>query len=242
MALNAPSCIEIDSNCHSASVILIHGLGNSGRSMHAIANLFHQVPELQHIKWILPHAPFRPVSANGNHQMRAWFDVYNVQLEGSDEDETGMFESRGSIKQLINQEIAAGINPNRIVLAGFKQGASLCLLTGLTAHKKLGGLAVLSGRLPISKKVKELAPAHASSLPIFWGYNIADPLAKYMFSQVSIKFLTEEMGFPIAPATGEPIGIEFHGYKGLGTGICQEELHDLGVWLKKVLPALSYRY
>ncbi|KAJ6519286.1 lysophospholipase I [Mycena sanguinolenta] len=241
MAPNAPCCIEINSKCHSATVILLHGLGNSGRSMHAIANLFHQLPELQHIKWILPHAPFRPVAANGNHQMRAWFNVYNVQLEGSDEDETGMFESSGSIKQLINQEVASGIHPSRIVLAGFKQGAALSLLTGLTTQRRLGGLAILSGRLPLSKKVKELAPAHASSLPIFWGYNIADPLAKYMFSQISVKFLTEEMGFPIAPTTGEPIGIEFRSYKGLGTGISQEELRDLGIWLKKVLPAFSYR-
>ncbi|KAF8213701.1 Phospholipase/Carboxylesterase-domain-containing protein [Mycena galopus ATCC 62051] len=206
--------------------------------MHAIANLFRQDPALQHIKWILPHAPVRPVAVNGNHKMRAWFDVYNVQFEGA-EDEAGMFESIGSIKQLINQEVASGIAPSRIVLAGFMQGAALTLLTGLTTQKRLAGLAILSGRLPICRKVKELAPAHASSLPIFWGYNIADPLAKFRFDQISVKFLTEQMGFPAAPATGEPTGIEVHGYEGLGTGIGQRELYDLGVWLKKVLPTVG---
>ncbi|KAJ7806131.1 Phospholipase/carboxylesterase [Mycena olivaceomarginata] len=235
MVPNIPSYIKIDSSSHSATIILLHGLGNSGRGMYATANLFHQDPALQHIKWILPHAPVRPLTLNGNRKMSAWFDVYNLQFDG-EEDEAGMFESIASIDQLIDQEVASGINPSRIVLAGFMQGGALTLLTGLTTHKKLAGLAILSGRLPIAQKAKQMASAHASSLPIFWGYNLADPLAKFAFNQGAIRFLTEEMGFPTAPATGEAKGIEFHGYQGLGTGISQEELHDLGVWLKKVLP------
>ncbi|KAF8178129.1 Phospholipase/Carboxylesterase-domain-containing protein [Mycena galopus ATCC 62051] len=236
MASNAPSHLKIDSSCHSATIILMHGMGNSGQGMHPIANLFHQDPELQHIKWILPDAPVRAMAANGNQKMQAWYNVYNFEFEGK-QDETGMFESVRSIQRLINQEIASGIDPSRIVLAGFMQGGSLSLLTGLTTQIKLAGIAVLSGRVPISERIKELAPVHASSLPIFWGYNVSNPLAKFRLNQVAVKFLTEEMGFTTAPTTGEAIGIELHGYEGLGTGISQPELRDLGEWLKRVLPA-----
>ncbi|KAJ7480113.1 Phospholipase/carboxylesterase [Mycena galericulata] len=232
----APAYLKIDSSSHSATVILMHGLGDSGRGMYPTANMFHQDPAFKHIKWILPHAPVRPIRANGNHKMPAWFDVYNFQFEG-EEDEAGMMESIASIDQLLTEEVDSGIDPSRIVLAGFTQGGAMTLLTGLTTQKKLAGLAIMSGRLPIGHRLKELAPPHASSLPVFWGHGIADPLAKFVFGQVSVEFMTKEMGFQMAPATGEAKGIEFHGYEGLGTGMSQEELRDLGVWLKKVLPA-----
>ncbi|KAF7340117.1 hypothetical protein MVEN_01930100 [Mycena venus] len=240
MAPNTPTYFKIDSTRHSATVILIHGVGDSARGMYATANLFHQDPAFKHVKWILPQAPIRPITAHGNRNLRmpAWFDIfdfYNFQFQGT-EDEAGMFESMASIEQLINQEIALGIDPSRIVLAGFMQGGALALLTGLTTQKKLAGLGILSGRLPMSRKIKEMAPPHASSLPIFWGYNVADPLSKFAFNRASVRFLTEEMGIPIASATGDARGIEFHSYEGLGTGIGQEELGDLGLWLKKVLP------
>ncbi|KAJ6626955.1 Phospholipase/carboxylesterase/thioesterase [Mycena sp. CBHHK59/15] len=200
--------------------------------------MFHQDPSFAHIKWILPHAPVRPIRANGNHKMPAWFDVYNFAFEG-EEDEAGMLESIASIDQLLTQEVDSGIAPGRIVLAGFTQGGAMTLLTGLTTKKKLAGLAIMSGRLPISDKIKTMAPPHATSLPVFWGHGIADPLAKFIFGQVSVEFMTKEMGFEAAPSTGEAKGIEFHGYEGLGTGMSQQELRDLGVWLKKVLPAVD---
>ncbi|KAK7064716.1 Phospholipase/carboxylesterase/thioesterase [Favolaschia claudopus] len=230
------SYIKIASSSHSATVILMHGLGDSGRSMYATASWLRQDPALQHIQWILPQAPIRPVAANGNRRMSAWFNVCNVQFQGK-EDEEGMFDSARTIEQLIDEELSSGIDPSRIVLAGFMQGAALSLLAGLTTPKKLAGLAVLSGRLPIPHKMKGMASAHAPSLPIFWGYNIADPLAGFAFDQLSVKFLTQEMGFPTAvAATGDVRGIELHGYRGLGTGISSDELRDLGVWLKKALP------
>ncbi|KAJ7293863.1 Phospholipase/carboxylesterase/thioesterase [Mycena rebaudengoi] len=233
----APQYLRIAANSkHSATVILMHGLGDSGRGMYPTANMFHQDPAFSHVSWILPHAPVRPIRANGNHKMPAWFDVYNFQFEG-EEDEAGMLESIASVDQLITEEVESGIDPGRIVLAGFTQGGAMTLLTGLTTPKKLAGLAILSGRLPISHKIKDMASPHASSYPIFWGHGIADPLAKFIFGRVSADFLMQEMKVPAAPATGEAQGLEFHGYEGLGTGMSQEELRDLGVWLKKVLPA-----
>ncbi|KAJ6573980.1 Phospholipase/carboxylesterase [Mycena vulgaris] len=234
-SVKAPAYLKIDSTSHSATVIFMHGLGDSGRGMYPTANMFHQDPAFGHIKWILPHAPVRPIRANGNHKMPAWFDVYNFAFEGP-EDEEGMLETIASIEQLITQEVDSGIDASRIVLAGFTQGGAVTLLTGLTTKRKLAGLAIMNGRLPISHRIKEMAPPHASSLPVFWGHGIADPLAKYVFGQVSVKFMKEEMGFESAPASGEAKGIEFRGYEGLGTGMNQEELRDLGVWLKKVLP------
>ncbi|KAJ7139540.1 hypothetical protein C8R44DRAFT_867679 [Mycena epipterygia] len=52
----APAYLKIDSSSHSATVFLMHGLGDSGRGMYPTASMFHQDPAFKHIKWILPHA------------------------------------------------------------------------------------------------------------------------------------------------------------------------------------------
>ena len=60
-----------------------------------------------------------------------------------------MLQSAASINHLISAEVEAGTDPSRIVLAGFSQGATMCLLSGLSGSKKLAGIAVLSGWLPL---------------------------------------------------------------------------------------------
>lgn len=73
------------------------------------------------------------------------------------EDETGMLETARYLNGLIEKEVSAGIPPERIVLGGFSQGAAMTLLTGLTNERRLGGLAVLSGKLPLKGKFKSVS-------------------------------------------------------------------------------------
>ena len=60
------------------------------------------------------------------------------------------------MNKLIKQEIDNGIPSDRIVVGGFSQGGTMALVVGLTTPRKLAGLAVLSGRLPIRSKIKEV--------------------------------------------------------------------------------------
>ena len=75
---------------------------------------------LPHVRFILPHAAFKKVTANNGYEMRAWYDVFGFTL-GSREDEAGIRESQAYIELLISKEVARGIPSNRIVLAGFSQ-------------------------------------------------------------------------------------------------------------------------
>jgi predicted esterase len=65
-----------------------------------------------------------------------------------------MLESSRQLNELITAEVDAGIDASRIVLGGFSQGGAMSLLTGLTSERKLAGLAVLSGFLPLRHKFK----------------------------------------------------------------------------------------
>jgi len=67
-----------------------------------------------------------------------------------------MLRSAKLIDQLITAETESGTEPGRIVLGGFSQGATMSLLTGLTGERKLAGLAILSGWLPLQKKLHDV--------------------------------------------------------------------------------------
>lgn len=82
------------------------------------------------------------------------FDIYSFGFN-TDEDEVGMIQSARSINQLIMNEVESGMDPSRIILGGFSQGATMSLLTGMMSELKLGGIIVLSGWLTLRSKFKE---------------------------------------------------------------------------------------
>ncbi|KAJ6624444.1 hypothetical protein B0H10DRAFT_2007234, partial [Mycena sp. CBHHK59/15] len=63
----------------------------------------------------------------------------------------GILHTIASIDALLTKLVESGVDPSRIVLqvGGLSQGAAISLLTGLTIAKKLAGLLMLSGRLPL---------------------------------------------------------------------------------------------
>ncbi|KAF8076711.1 Phospholipase/Carboxylesterase-domain-containing protein [Lyophyllum atratum] len=220
---------------HTATVIFVHGLGDTGHGWKPVADMFRDDTALKHVKWILPHSPTRSVKANMGMEMPSWFDIYSFGFD-TDEDEMGMLESARQINQLISTEVESGTDPSRIVLGGFSQGAAMSLLTGLTGERKLAGIAVLSGWLPIRAKFKAMASPHASKIPVFWGHGSIDPLIKFQFCKDSSEFLTKELGIPLLTTPGEVKGLSYNIYEGMGHTTCQQELDDLKAWIKKALP------
>ena len=89
------------------------------------------------------------------------FDIYSFGFD-TDEDEKGMVESARLIDQVITSEIDSGIDANRIILGGFSQGGTMSLMSGLTSGRKLAGLAVLSGWLPLRNKFKSVRTSYQS--------------------------------------------------------------------------------
>jgi len=91
-----------------------------------------------------------------SHPQNARFDIKTFDFN-SEQDEKGMLVSSSRLNELITAEIGAGIDASRIVLGGFSQGGAMSLLTGLTSDRKLAGLAVLSGFLPLHHKFKTVS-------------------------------------------------------------------------------------
>ncbi|KAK0477955.1 Phospholipase/carboxylesterase [Armillaria novae-zelandiae] len=212
---------------HTATVILIHGLGDSGNGMMPIAQYVGSDPALSHVRWILPHAPARPVTINGGTVMPAWYDIIAFQANVP-EDERGIKKSIESLSELMQTEIHGGIDASRIVFGGFSQGASLSLSMALTIEEKLGGIVMLSGRMLVEESLRKNITPHATSIPIFIAHGAEDRIIKLDRSQSSVAVL-KQLGFMVHTETSESNG-------GLGHSTTAKELGDLKDWLKKTIP------
>ena len=97
-------------------VVFLHGLGADG---HDFKDIFTK-PQFNKIRFILPHAPYQPVTINQGYEMRAWYDLYDLSLE-KDEDESGMKRSSLNIQKLIEEQISLGIPSEKIIIGGFSE-------------------------------------------------------------------------------------------------------------------------
>ncbi len=122
-----------------------------------------------------------------------------MEAQARDEDAAGILASRDYFHSLIQDEIAAGISADRIVLGGFSQGGAMSILSGLTAPVKIGGIVGLSSWLLLSRTFMDHVPEGNlnKKTPILMGHGDRDPLVLYPLAQASENKL-KELGYDVA--------------------------------------------
>jgi len=205
----------------TTAVIWLHGLGADGNDFAGL------VPELNltrcpAIRFIFPHAPSMPVTLNGGYVMPAWYDIRGADLSVA-QDAAGIRQSERAIVALINAQVASGIAPERIVLAGFSQGCAMALHTGLRFGQPLAGIMALSGYLPLADSlVSERSPANAST-PIFMAHGTHDPVVIPARGEAS-RNLLNGLSYPV----------EWHTYP-MPHSVHPQEIADISGFLTRVL-------
>ena len=215
-------CIEL-TTCKrpGATVIWLHGLGADG---------YDFVPLVKEIesrgvapaRYIFPHAPPIAVTINGGCVMRAWYDVFDIDLVRR-EDESGVRRSQERVEALIEREFARGTPRNRIVLAGFSQGGAIALQTGLRQTAPLAAIVALSGYLPIASCFESERQACSAAVPVFMAHGTQDPIVPVQRATDSFKLLKR---------LGQ--AVEWHEYP-MPHGLCDKEVEDLAAFLVHVL-------
>lgn len=195
-------------------VIWLHGLGADG---HDFENI---VPELglpsdHDVRFVFPHAPYRPITINQNMMMRGWYDIRSLD-DLAQEDEAGIETACHGLEQLINQQ---DIPNHRIVLAGFSQGGAIALLHTIRHSKRFAGVIGLSTYLPFLLNPKKHPEINQQEVPILLCHGDFDnvipaSLAKATFHYLRTKNpLTELKTYPIAHQ------------------LCAPEVQYIGTWL-----------
>lgn len=190
---DAPIIIETHKT-PDAAIIWLHGLGADGHDFAGLASTL-QLPEKSKIRFILPHAPLRPVTLNGGKKMRAWYDIVSLERIDGQEDEAGIEASRVALIDLIQQQVDSGIKPNRIILAGFSQGGAIALATGIQANFPLAGILALSSYLPMADKMPSARP-HSPEIMMMHGE--FDDVIDIRYAKDSKDCLVVDLGYRVS--------------------------------------------
>lgn len=215
------SCIELNPpGSVSRTIIWLHGLGADGSDFVPIANELH-LPANLGVRFLFPNAPIIPITINSGYEMRGWYDITSLNLQGK-VDKVGIERSRIAIEKLICKEIANGIPSTHIILAGFSQGGALALTTGLRFASPLGGIMCLSGYLPLMEESIQTASPANKQVPIFMAHGTHDAIVPYIIGQ-STCLLLEQFGF----------NTSWHAYP-IEHNVCKEEVDDISQWVQAI--------
>ncbi|KAB8295067.1 hypothetical protein EYC80_007006 [Monilinia laxa] len=228
-----PSCITIPAVVkHTATVIMAHGLGDSGAGWVSLAENWRRREKFQEVKFIFPNAPAIPITVNFGMTMPGWYDISSLSDLQAEQDEPGIRRSQAYFHSLIKSEIEdSKIPSNRIVIGGFSQGGAMSIFSGITCPSQLGGIFGLSCYLLLHNKLREFAEKEGGfnkQTKIWMGHGDCDPLVKPEWGRKTAEILREE-GYDV----------ELSMYPGLEHSADILEIDDLEKYLNNRIPPIG---
>lgn len=177
-----------------------------GVDIHDFSDLPSEIEQLggPAARYVMVNAPEMQLSMDPANPLRAWYDLPGRNLIDY-EDEEGIRMSARRISRLIDSITARGMPRQRIFLAGFSQGGSMALFTGLREELSIAGIISLSGYLPLAGRIAdEIRPA---VLPRRSSWGTVTSMKSCRFRSLSSRFrrsATQAPRFPgviIRPST-----------------------------------------
>ena len=242
---------------HTATLICVHGLGDRGAGWTFLAENWRRRGKFEDVAFVFPSAPSIPITVVSRHvcvpsidhraatrhqilmltfiqnmgmEMPGWYDIKNFDTLNRSDDEPGILRSRGYLHSLINQQVADGIPPSRIILGGFSQGGAMAIFSGPTFRERLAGVFGLSCYQLLPEKFDSLMAETGTedkirSKPnIFMGHGMDDPLVKVDWGEKTAEGLKEK-GFEV----------EWHTYPNTPHAVDPKEIDALEAWVTKRL-------
>ena len=204
-----------------AALVLMHGLGTTGDTFAPMARRL-QAAVRAPLRVVLPTAPKRPVTLMGGQPATAWFDLRDPDFR-VDQDTEGIETAGQVLASLVQHQIDTGIEPGRIILAGFSQGAALSVRVGTTLTHRLAGIASLSGWFLLPNRTRSEHSTSATGVPVFFGHGTDDRVAPPAWVRPARTWL-EQSGH----------NVTWHSYP-IGHAINEQEIADLGAWADQLL-------
>ncbi|XP_029308501.1 lysophospholipase-like protein 1 [Cottoperca gobio] len=224
-------CAVSPTGKHSASLIFLHGSGDTGRGLRAWVRDV-TVPDLSfsHIRVIYPTAPARPYTPMRGAPSTVWFDRYKISRDCPEHTESidDMCNTLGSI---IQDEVNAGIPKHRIVIGGFSMGGAMALHLVCRYHPDVAGVFALSSFLNKDsvafQAVEERLRAELSLPDMFQCHGTKDDLVLHQWGE-DTSVMLREAGMPTT----------FHSFPGLNHQLSEPEMELLRSWILKKIPPI----
>ncbi len=197
------------------AIIWLHGLGDTGHGWYPVAK---ELNLNKAVRFILPHAPIRPITLNQGSKMPGWYDIVSLDFKNR-ADQEGIEQSVEYIHTLIDELINEGIPSHHIILAGFSQGGAIALQSGLRYPKKIGGILALSSYLPMHEIIPQKAHDANRTTAIGMTHGIFDTVIPPHVALLTHNHLAT-LGYPITWKTYQ-----------MAHEACSEQLNDIQAWL-----------
>ncbi|MES2818329.1 MAG: alpha/beta hydrolase [Pseudomonadota bacterium] len=199
-----------------ACVIWLHGLGADRYDFLPVAEALQT--RLGSTRFILPQAPTQAVTINNGMRMPSWYDI--LAMSPARAIDHGQLEtSTQQVITLIEAQRDSGIDPARIVLAGFSQGGAVVLHTAfLRWQGPLGGVLALSTYAPTFGIDTQL-PAGARQTPVYVLHGRHDEVVQTAMGRAAHDFLL-----------AQGVTVHWQDYP-MGHEVLPREVADIGDWL-----------
>jgi phospholipase/carboxylesterase len=194
-------------------LVLLHGIGADEDDLFPLAA--HLDPRLHVVSLRAPR----------DYQVGyAWFDL-GWRADGTVVPDVG--QARRALADLVRWLEAAparlGVDPRRVYLLGFSQGAMMSLGVLRTAPRRLAGVIALSGRASPEVFPGDAPAADVAAVPLFVAHGTVDdvlPIANGRATRDLLEGLVDDFTYREYP---------------IGHGIGPEELRDVAAWLGRRL-------
>ncbi|XP_021574282.1 lysophospholipase-like protein 1 isoform X2 [Carlito syrichta] len=203
-------CIVLPAGRHSASLIFLHGSGDSGQGLRQwIKQVLSQDLRFQHIKIIYPTAPPRFKISNDCPEHLESIDVMCQVLT-----------------DLIDDEVKSGIKKNRILIGGFSMGGCMAMHLAYRNHRDVAGVFALSSFLNKASAVYQALQKSDGVLPeLFQCHGTADELVLHSWGEETNSML-KSLG----------VNTKFHSIPDIYHELSKIELEKLKSWILTKLP------
>ncbi|CDI82660.1 hypothetical protein, conserved [Eimeria acervulina] len=186
--------IHIFPSLSDATLLFLHGRGDSGEGWSVLLELVNSRPSLRgRLRLILPTADEMYITKYGI-KCNAWFDSRSDRRD-VDEDLQGFQKSSERIENIVRGEMQKGIKPERILLAGFSQGGAMSYFMPMHSQLQLGGVCCLSGWCPALQQLEQQQQQQQQissalfdgSFPFVHMHGTADSVVDYSFARSSFQ-------------------------------------------------------
>ena len=202
-------------------VIWLHGLGADRYDFEPVAKMLQQ--QLPSTRFVLPQAPTRPVTINGGWSMPSWYDILAMSPARAIDKEQ-MEASAQTVIGLIEAQRDGGIDPARIIIAGFSQGGAVVYHSAfLRWQGPLGGLLALSTYAPTFSEDLQL-DAQRRNLPVLCLHGSQDEVVPPFMGRAAYDALI-----------AHGVAAQWREYP-MGHEVVLEEIQDIAAWLQQRLP------
>jgi phospholipase/carboxylesterase len=165
-------------------VVLLHGFGAPGDDL---ASLWRVLRAPQGTRFVFPEAPLS-LASMGMFEGRAWWMIDIARLQRirtaaeveqmMDEVPAGLAAAREKVVAMLDA-MGAALQPSKVVIGGFSQGAMLSVDVALRSERALAGVVVMSGALIARGEWKPLLPKRGG-LPVVQSHGTRDPILPFL--------------------------------------------------------------